>query len=434
MKKISSWGYLNNDLHDLFYYRSPGDLTDYVSRYGKVIPFGMARSYGDVCLNAGAGLCSTEYLDKYISFDVKSGVLKCESGIQLGQIQKLCVTRGWFLPVSPGTQFVTVGGAIANDVHGKNHYRQGSFGNHLISLKVLRTNGDVINCDRRNNVDLFRATIGGLGLTGLILEAEIQLRKIASSYLEVEFIPYESLEDFFRIDSESHEDWEYTVSWFDCISNRLGRGIYQRARHCSGNDYSHPKAKVKRNLIPFTPPFSLVNRLSLSIFNTVYFNFYKNRKGISKTHYEPFLYPLDGVMNWNRIYGTKGFFQHQCVVPTVVAYDASLQIIREISRQKQGSFLAVLKNFGFIKPEGMLSFPLEGTTVALDFPNLGEKTEKLFERLDGIVHEAGGRLYPAKDARMSKELFIKGYPQYEVFKQYCDPGCSSSLSRRLLGK
>lgn len=432
MRPIASWGRLSSDLHYVSHLSNPTKsrlLICHDPHPG--LAYGMGRSYGDVCLNPEGTLWITTGLDHFIAFDDCTGRLVCEAGVLLRDIQRLIIPRGWILPVTPGTQLVTVGGAIANDVHGKNHHVLGSFGDHVQSLTLIRTNGEVIQCAPNARTEWFSATVGGLGLTGVITQAEIQLRRVVGPWLETETAPYANLEEFLQLADDSEAKWEHTVSWIDCISGSGGRGLFMRGNPTDAERHLTPK-ECKLTM-PMVPPISLVNRLSLRPFNMAYYYLKKWQAGKSIMHYEPFFYPLDNLLEWNKIYGPKGFFQYQCVVPRNVWEDAIHAILKEITRSGDGSFLAVLKTFGSRKSVGMLSFPQPGVTLALDFPNHGNRTHKLFERLDAIVREASGRLYPAKDARMPKELFEAGYPRLAEFMKYRDPGISSSLSRRLMG-
>jgi FAD/FMN-containing dehydrogenase len=391
----------------------------------------MGRSYGDVCLNPNGVLWTTAGLDRFVQFDESTGRLVCEAGVLLGDIQRMAIPRGWILPVTPGTQLVTVGGAVANDVHGKNHHVHGSFGDHVRWLKLARTDGEIIECGPKLSPDWFTATVGGLGLTGVIVEAEIQLRRVVGPWLETETVPYADLDEFFALADESEAGWEHTVSWIDCIAGGRGRGLFMRGNWTEV--HARPEPKGCRVTMPFTPPVSLVNGLSLRAFNSLYFTLKKWRAGRKITHYKPFFYPLDNILQWNRIYGPRGFFQYQSVVPREVGRDSVHAMLSEIASAGAGSFLAVLKTFGNRQALGMMSFPQPGVTLALDFPNKGRRTLRLFERLDAIVGEAGGRIYPAKDARMPRELFEAGYPRLAEFLPYRDPGISSAMSRRLMG-
>jgi FAD/FMN-containing dehydrogenase len=391
----------------------------------------MGRSYGDVCLNPGGTLWKTTGLDRFIAFDEATGRLTCEAGVLLRDIQRLMVPRGWILPVTPGTQMVTVGGAIANDVHGKNHHRLGSFGDSVCALRLVRTDGQVIDCGPDHEPGWFAATVGGLGLTGVIAEAEIQLRRIPGPWLDTESVPYRNLDEFFELADSSETGWEHTVSWIDCMNSQGGRGIFMRGNPVDVGERRPPRPHQRT--LPFTPPFSLVNRLSLKPFNFCYYHVNRLKAGKAIVHYEPFSYPLDNLLEWNRMYGPKGFYQYQSVVPRDQGKEAVAAMLKAIADSGEGSFLAVLKTFGQRPSLGLLSFPRPGVTLALDFPNRGTRTHRLLERLDAIVREAGGRLYPAKDARMPRDLFESGYPRLPEFLSYRDPGIRSALSRRLMG-
>lgn len=432
MVDISSWGRLSSEEHEVVALSERNQIQATLSKATLTgLAHGMGRSYGDVCLNPKGTLWITTGLDHFIAFNESTGRLVCEAGVLLRDIQRLVIPRGWILPVTPGTQLVTVGGAIANDVHGKNHHVLGSFGDHVQSLTLIRTNGEVIQCGPHEQPHWFAATVGGLGLTGVITQAELQLRRVDGPWLDTETVPYANLDEFFKLADESEADWEHTVSWIDCITGGGGRGLFMRGNPTNAGDRSAPQGR--KLTMPMVPPVSLVNRLSLRPFNMAYYHLKKWQAGRAITHYESFFYPLDNLLEWNRMYGPKGFFQYQSVVPREVGQDAVQAMLKEIARSGDGSFLAVLKTFGNRQPVGMMSFPQPGVTLALDFPNRGERTHKLFERLDAIVREAKGRLYPAKDARMPKELFEAGYPRLAEFIQYRDPGISSGLSRRLMG-
>lgn len=432
MRAISSWGRLSADLHETISFDDLGRIRNLIGN--SVFPglaHGMGRSYGDCCLNPGGALWLVTKLDKFIAFDEKSGRLVCEAGVLLKDIQKLFIPRGWALPVTPGTQMVTVGGAIANDVHGKNHHKLGSFGNHVKSITVLRTDGELIDCGPDERSDWFAATVGGIGLTGVIIQADIQMIRVEGPWIDIETIPYGGLEEFFKISDRSENAWDYTVAWFDCTSNSKGRGIFLQGNP-SNNRRDARESDFRLNF-PIVPPISLINKFSLRFLNNAYFWLKKYKKGRRLSSLESFFYPLDKVHDWNKLYGPKGFFQYQSVVP----HDSKKEIIdimlKEISKSGDGSFLAVLKTFGDKKAVGMLSFPMPGVTLALDFPNYGDSTRKLLNRLDAIVCEAGGRVYLAKDARMSRAFFESTYRRLSEFAAYRDPNISSSLSRRLMG-
>ena len=397
-----------------------------------VLPHGNGRSYGDVCLNQGGALLLTRPLDRFIGFDPITGVLECEAGVLLSEIIDLVLPHGWFPPVTPGTALVTVGGAIANDVHGKNHHRAGSFSAHLLSFDLLRSDGLRLTCSATENLPWFRATVGGLGLTGLISRAKLQMRRVPGPWFYGDSQRFSRLSEFFELSTQSDADYEYTVAWIDCVASgaALGRGIFMRGNHAPGSGREPAPSAMS---MPLTPPFSLVNGLSLRAFNKLYYHRPQAAQLEAQWHYRPFLYPLDGIRNWNRMYGPQGFFQYQCVVPPANAQASMQEILLRISQSGVGSFLAVLKNFGSAESAGLLSFPRPGTTLALDFPNHGEVTLKLLDSLDEVTAAAGGAVYPAKDARMSAASFQQYFPAWKSFSEFIDPKFSSSFWRRVTG-
>lgn len=400
-----------------------------------MLPYGNGRSYGDSCLNDMGNLLHMRLLDRFIAFDRNTGMLECEAGILFSEILKLVVPHGWFLPVTPGTQFVTLGGAIANDVHGKNHHRAGCLGNHVLELELLRSDGERMVCSPDQHTEWFKATIGGLGLTGAIVRASIQLRRVAGPWMRTETHRFDNLARFFDLSRESEREFEYTVAWIDCAAkgNSLGRGVFTRANHHNLPAPEDRPSPPKRHWrMPVTPPVSLVNRLSLRAFNTLYFRRQPEHALASTTHYEPYFYPLDGIQDWNRMYGPRGFLQYQCVVPPGDAEARIAELLGIIAKSGTGSFLAVLKQFGSVQSPGLLSFPRPGTTLALDFPNSGPQTMALLERLDEIVSSVGGAVYPAKDARMSGKHFRQYFGQWEKFQPFIDPRFSSSFWRRVM--
>jgi FAD/FMN-containing dehydrogenase len=383
-------------------------------------------------LNETGALLQTRALDHFIRFDRDTGVLACEAGVLLADILRLVVPAGWFLPVVPGTSYVTVGGAIANDVHGKNHHHAGTFGRHVRKLELLRSTGTRTVCSQTENPAWFAATVGGLGLTGVITWAELQLRRIPGPWLDVERIRFANVAEFFALSAESEQSCEYTVAWIDCLSRgkRLGRGILQRANHGEARPVAAPAGERKLS-VPLPLPMSLVNGVSLRAFNTFHYHRQSAGRRHSSEPFQSFFFPLDRILHWNRLYGPKGFYQYQCVVPMPHAREATTELLATIARSGQGSFLAVLKSFGSVASPGMLSFPRAGVTLALDFPNKGVAVERLFDSLDSILSTAGGTLYPAKDGRMPGALFRSGYPRWQKFSEYIDPACSSSFWRRV---
>ena len=427
MRPVSAWGRLDAHPHRVVALTERHALGALPQSPG--VAHGMGRSYGDVALNPGGTLWLTTGLDRFIAFDPDSGVLQAEAGVLLRDIQRLLAPRGWMLPVTPGTQFVTLGGAIANDVHGKNHHLTGTFADHVVSLVLQRTDGETVACGPAQRPEWFAATAGGLGLTGVIVEAELQLRRVAGPWLETETVPYEGLEAFFRLSGES-VDWEHTVSWIDCTRVAPLRGLFLRGRPSARQDGTW---RPRRLAVPLAPPLSMVNRLTLAPFNRLYRAMNARHAGrVRRVHELPFLFPLDAIADWNRLYGPRGFRQYQSVVPDDAAAPATAEMLATIAASGEGSMLAVLKTFGPRWPRGPLGFPRPGVTLALDFREHRD-LERLFERLDAIVAAAGGRLYPAKDSRMPRALFEQGYPRLAEFLPFRDPGIGSAMSRRLMG-
>jgi FAD/FMN-containing dehydrogenase len=399
---------------------------------GTFLPRGLGRSYGDSCTNSGGTLLLTERLDRFMAFDETSGRLTCEAGISLDAILRVFVPRGWFLPVTPGTRFVTLGGAIANDVHGKNHHVAGTIGRHINRIWIRRSDSpDVQALDP--SAPLFAATIGGLGLTGLIVAAEITLRRIDSVAIDQETMAFQDIRSFIELSAAASATHEYTVAWFDCLHQ--GRGIFFRGNHAPadadvrerGETFSPPRIRV-----PFSAPANLLNRMSVRTFNSAYY-WMMRRRTPSRVSCRPFFYPLDAVQDWNRLYGRRGFLQWQCVVPPDPDARALSQMVRVIAGAGVGSFLSVIKVFGDLPSPGMLSFPRPGVTLAVDFAMRGRTTLALLERLDAIVIEAGGAIYPAKDARMSPSTFQRSFPRLSEFTNFLDPRFSSSFWRRVEG-
>lgn len=395
----------------------------------RTMAFGLRRSYGDSCLNEHGSMIDMTGLNRFIHFDRQTGRLAAEAGASFDDILKLIVPAGFFLPVTPGTKFVTLGGAIANDVHGKNHHSAGTIGRWVRQLQLLRSDGALHTLTPDDPTGLFAATIGGLGLTGVIVSAELELIPITSANLDTEVIPFGNVGEFLKLSAESEQAYTYTVAWVDCLGlrGRIGQGIFTRARH---SDIGPLKVHTPGRLtIPMEAPGFCLNRYSLLGFNTAY-RFAAGLKHRKTTHYEPFFYPLDAIGQWNLLYGRKGFFQYQCVVPSSEAEPALTKMLQAIAASGEGSFLSVLKTFGNVASPGLLSFPMEGATLAMDFPNRAT-TSALFDRLDDIVRSAGGRLYPAKDGRISANMYKAGYPHLERFTAHIDPGFSSSFSRRV---
>lgn len=405
----------------------------------KRLAYGLGRSYGDSCLLSDGVMVRTRGLNKLIQFDHETGIIRAEAGVSLSEILEVAVPAGWFLPTTPGTRFVTLAGALANDIHGKNHHTAGTIGCHARKFCVLRSDGSRVVCGPEENERLFSATIGGLGLTGIILWVELQLVRTPSAWLDVELIPFTGVREFMTLSEDSGKGWEHTVAWFDAAASgkNFARGIYIRGNFAkdglAGSDPRkvHPAPKLS---IPITMPDFTLNSLSVKLFNTLYFH--RVPRGGKKVvqHYEPFFYPLDAVDGWSKIYGKRGFFQYQSVTPEEAGIAPLEEMAREIVNSGEASFLAVLKTFGPRPSPGLLSFPKPGITLALDFPNRGASTLRLFDRLDAIVRAAKGRLYPGKDSRMSAEDFQNGYPGLKDFLPHVDPAFSSDFWKRVAPK
>lgn len=407
----------------------PDEVGVLSSLEGGVLPFGMGRSYGESCLNAGGAIVDCRGLDRIIELDVDSGRVVCEGGVSFADLLLVIVPRGWFLPVTPGTKFVTVGGAVANDVHGKNHHVAGTFGRHVTRLVVARSDGTHVVCSRERNTALFEATIGGLGLTGVILQAEFSLRRIASSQIAAETRPFASFEEFMQLSEEQDAAGvEYTVAWIDCLSKH-SRGLFFSGVHAPSGPLT-PHRINGGPRVPFPLPNWVISGPTIGVFNAAYYwgKRFSARSAVS--HYDPFFYPLDRIRGWNLAYGRGGLAQYQCVIPFDHS-DALREILRVIAARGTGSFLGVLKTFGNQPSPGMLSFPRPGITLALDFPFRGASTLDLFTVLDRIVADAGGALYPAKDSRMPAELFAAAFPRLDEFREQVDPAFTSNFWRRI---
>lgn len=410
----------------------PGIIASARADNLRVLAAGLRRSYGVSGLNPGGGLIDMTKLDRIVSFDPSTGILSAEAGLSFSAIINFALGRGYFLPVTPGTRFVTLGGAVANDIHGKNHHRNGTIGRWVRRLHLLRSDGRELDLTPGEPGGLFEATIGGLGLTGIITRVDLELVPIASTLIDTETIAFANLDEFFALARDSEAGFEHTVAWVDCLAtgSGLGRGIFMRGNHSTSGGID-PKLAAPRLKVPFPFPGFALNRHSVGAFNALYFHRKSRQQGRKAMPLASFFYPLDGIADWNLIYGRRGMYQYQSVVPPQAQAAATHEMLEAISASGQGSFLAVLKTFGAITSPGLLSFPCEGTTLALDFPNQGEATLELLGRLDEIVLRAGGRLYPAKDGRMSARMFHAGYPQVQDFMKHIDPGLSSGFLDRI---
>jgi FAD/FMN-containing dehydrogenase len=427
---VESWGRTRRGRHLCRHcFFADEAIKELSAESDSLVVYGRGRSYGDVCLNDGGRLVLIDGLDRFVQVDWESGKVLAEAGLTFDQLLKVTVPRGWFPPVTPGTKFVTLGGAVANDVHGKNHESAGSFGCHVTRIGLARSPGEVLSLSREENADLFAATVGGLGLTGLILWVEFQLLPIGSAFIDTETLPIADLEAFFALAAQS-SDWPYTVAWVDCLAKErdIGRGFFIRGRHAdSGGLAIHRDPRLS---VPIDAPGGLLNAHTIGLFNALY----RHRPwalGRKTMHYDSFFYPLDAVSRWNRLYGSRGFFQHQSVVPMSGARDTTRKLLKLTAEHGEGSFLVVLKLFGDRPSPGILSFPMLGATLALDFPNKGESTQRLLARMTDVVIAAGGRLYPAKDATMSAAAFRTGYPAWCKVEAKRDPAIMSDFWRRV---
>lgn len=397
------------------------------------LAFGRGRSYGDSCLNSEGELIDTRGLNRLISFDRAGGLVRAEPGVTLGELLQLIVPAGWFLPVSPGTAAVTLGGAIANDVHGKNQHVDGTIGRHVERLTLYRSNDERLVCAVDANPELYGATIGGLGLTGFIADVTLRLLPITSDRLDVQTEMFQGISEFVALSDAFRQSHRYSVAWLDCAAagKRFGRGVFFAANHVEAPGPLEPIPPGTRLSIPVSLPSRLLNRHSIRAFNAAYRWRQKPQAGqVRRTHYHGFFYPLDAVGHWNRIYGPRGFHQYQFVLPP--GSEARFeQILSRVVRSGAGSFLAVLKSFLDVPSPGLLSFPRPGVCLALDFADRGKLTEALIRELDEHVMAAGGAVYPAKDRLMTRETFRRSFPACDEFARYIDPRCSSDFWRRV---
>ncbi len=386
---------------------------------------GNGKSYGDSAQSDSGILVRSRESARILSFDAQSGILKAEPGVTLGEIILHIGPHGWFPPVTPGTKHVTLGGAIANDVHGKNHHRRGSFGAHVISFDLLRSDGVTRRCSAQEHMNLFQATIGGFGLTGMILSATVQLMKVGSADVAEQVTSFKSLEEYLALAEEADQANEYSVAWLDQL-NAGGRGLLMTANHAETGSFAPHPSKPKLT-VPFQPPLNCLNGLSLSAFNALYFNSKGRNRGVKTSAYDGFFYPLDQVGNWNFLYGPKGLYQHQSVIPFDAAVSALPQLLSASRKAGQASFLTVLKRFGTMASPSLTPFARPGYTLTLDFPNRGAKTLALLAELDRITVDAGGAVNAYKDARMSAQTFAASYPNWRQLEALRDPAFVSDF-------
>ena len=418
-QQIANWGNYPRMESNVKSFTFTEQLSQLMNSTDHFIPRGNGRCYGDASL--AMTTISTLNYKRILSFDTVNGVFECQSGLTLDKVLEVIVPKGWFLPVTPGTKFITVGGAVSSDVHGKNHHVDGSFSNHISEMDVMVANGSVITCSPSQNQDLFDATCGGMGLTGMIMRIKFRLKKIETSYVRQKQVKAANLEELIAL-FEKFKDYTYSMAWIDCLTKgeHFGRGILIVGEHARENELDEKQKKKKLDVhgkmkitFPFNLPSWVLNTLTVKAFNFLYYgkNFKKEINNV--VPYEPFFYPLDAILHWNRGYGKKGFVQYQFVLP-LSAKEGLVNILNRISDEGLGSFLAVLKVFG--KQDSLISFPDEGFTLALDFP-VRNGLFRFLDELDEIVLQYGGRLYMSKDARMKPEVLFKGYPRIEEFKQ-----------------
>ncbi|MFB2553288.1 FAD-binding oxidoreductase [Ensifer soli] len=401
-------------------------------RRGQYLPFGNGRSYGDSCHSDAGILIENVRRDRILSFDPGTGLIRCEAGVTLRAVLERAIARRFFLPVTPGTADVTIGGAIANDVHGKNHHARGTFGRHVTRLVLRRSDGTQMVCSPGENVDFFRATIGGMGLTGLILTADIQLMKVPSPHIQQHAVRFDSLDDYFSIVDRMDQEHEYSVAWIDQLATgrAMGRGVLLAGDHADGS-CEFPDLPGKRRLsVPVSPPFNMLNRVTLRAFNELYYRKEKPGETVKTVKWPGYFYPLDAIGGWNRLYGPRGLYQHQSVYPAENAPEITARLMETARQAGHASFLTVLKRFGSEPSPGLFSFPRGGFTLTLDFANQGPATTALLDRLDHIVTAAGGAINPYKDARMSPETFAASFPDWRALEALRDPDMMSNFWAR----
>ncbi len=439
--KVSNWGMYPSTEAEVRSFATTDEATQLMQEWKELIPRGLGRCYGDSSLSSH--ILSTLKFNRFLDFDREQGILRCQAGLSFKEILDVIVPAGWFLPVTPGTKFVTLGGAIAADVHGKNHHGEGSFSTHLDTLRLLAPGGHVYDCSRTENPEIFWATCGGMGLTGVILEGTFRLKKIETAYIVEESTKTKSVDELYKL-FEGSMHFTYSVAWIDCLAKgkNLGKGILLNGEHAKLGELNKDAQraaplKLPKKLklsVPFKLPSFTINPLTVKAFNTLFYAKAKSGQHQHVVDYETYFYPLDGIHSWNRVYGRKGFAQYQFALPPERSFDGMVKILEEIAAARMPSFVSVLKYFG--KSEtGPLSFPLEGYMLALDFPI----TDRLFpflDRLDDIVSDCGGRIYLTKDSRMKPEMLQKGYPRLAEFlkiKQQLDGGkvMQSMQSKRL---
>lgn len=429
MSLMSGWGNFPRVDAKIKRYQTTEELKNIISS-GNCIAFGNLRSYGDAAL--GSSMIETKNHDYFIDFDEEVSTLHVQAGTLLKDIIDVFVPRGYFLEVVPGTQLITVGGAIASDVHGKNHHIAGCFSNSVIEMRVMNADGEVVRCSSSHNEDYFHATCGGMGLTGVILDAKIRLKKINSKNIEQTTIKTSNLKETFQA-FEQHKDKPYSVAWIDCLAQNedIGRSLLMYGDFSDDGELNYiPKKRIS---MPFNLPSFALNKYSVKAFNYLYYNRVQKRISHQKVSLESFFFPLDAIDKWNRIYGKNGFIQYQFILPYDSSYEGLSEILRLITESGQGSFLAVLKLYG---PQNgnFLSFPIKGYSLALDF-KVQKSLWALISKLDEAVKSHKGRLYMAKDAIADKSMYEDVY-DLEKFKEFrkkngLSETYTSNLSSRL---
>jgi len=410
---LMSWGMYPKNKNTVFKFDKEETLEEIINKHNELIPHGNGRSYGDSALSNK--IINVKPKDYFIDFDEEKGLLHIQAGVLLSEILEAYVPRGWFLKVTPGTKLITVGGAIASDVHGKNHHVEGCFSECVKEFQIMLADGEVVTCSKEATPELFKATCGGMGLTGVILDAKIYLKKINSQYIDQTTIKTKNLKETFEA-FEEYSNKPYSVAWIDCLAKgkEIGKCLLMVGdfRDDGKLDYKLKKQKS----IPFNFPSFALNNWSVRVFNWLYYA--KAKEGVSKQRVDidTFFYPLDAIGHWNRIYGKNGFTQYQFILPKERSYEGLEEILTAISQSGKGSFLAVLKLYGKAN-DNYLSFPIEGYSLALDF-KIEKGLFELLDKLDEIVVKHNGRIYLTKDVRVSKETFEKGYPQIETFRQF----------------
>lgn len=428
---ISGWGRYPQISAQTSSFERLAELTQALDTTTPCIVHACGRSYGDSALNDRVLL--TNRWNRLLAFDPETGLLTCESGATLADIIEAFLPKGWFLPITPGTKFISLGGAVASDVHGKNHHQAGCFSSCVRSLTLFLPDGHLITCSETQNQDLFRATCGGMGLTGVITQVTLELMRIPSAFIEQTTIKAKNIAETLQLfEQYAHEP--YSVAWIDCLAkgDRLGRSLLM-VGHFSPQG-GHPLPRSGKLAIPFDFPSIALNRFTVGLFNTLYYDRVWKRERHNRVHLESFFYPLDGIHHWNRMYGKNGFTQYQFVLPKTHGLKGLSVILNRIANSGKGSFLAVLKLFG-PQNNSFLSFPLEGYTLALDF-KIEPDLFPLLDELDRIVLEYSGRLYLTKDVRMSESTFHQGYPKVSAFqevRQRYNLGAFSSFQSKRVG-